>query len=56
MKNEITDEQIITAFAHSNFGERIQTAEQKRLYLRCAVMKSAMGYSSGFTITQIMKE
>ncbi|MDP3819669.1 MAG: hypothetical protein Q8Q57_11810 [Methylotenera sp.] len=56
MKNEITDDEIITAFANSNFGERIQSAEQKRLYLRCAVMKAAMGYGSGFTITKIMKE
>lgn len=56
MKTEITDAEIVKAFANSNFGDKIQSPEQKRLYLRCAVMKAAMGYHNGFTITQIMKE
>jgi len=52
----ISDAQIIKAFHNTNFGEKIQSPEQQKLYLRCAVMKSAMGYYSGFTITSIMKE
>jgi hypothetical protein len=56
MENEITDDEILNAWGNANFGGNIKTPEQKRLYLRCAVMKAAMGYHNGFTITQIMKE
>ena len=57
MKNDITNEQIMTAFGGtSNFGAAIQTVEQKRNYLLCAVMSKAMGYHCGHVITCIMKE
>lgn len=57
MKNEITNEQIMAAFGGtSNFGASVQSVEQKRNYLLCAVMKKAMGYHCGHVITCIMKE
>lgn len=57
MKNDITNEQIMTAFGGtSDFGAAIKTVEQRRNYLLCAVMKKAMGYHCGHVITCIMKE
>ena len=55
MRNEITNEQIENAWGNANFGNPMDIM-QKRNYLLCAVMKKAMGYHCGFTITQIMKE
>lgn len=55
MKYEITDEEVIKAWGNANFGIPLNP-EQKKNFIRNAVMKKAMGYHCGHTITQIMKE
>lgn len=54
-KPEIADAEIESAWGNANFGKPL-TVEQKREFIRCAVMKKAMDYHCGHTITQIMKE
>lgn len=52
-KLEITDAEIESAWGNANFGKQLSTFH-KRDFIRCAVMKKAMDYHCGYTITQIM--
>lgn len=56
MNFEVTDAEIENAFKNTSFGIHVNTTDEKRKYLAEAVLKTAMDYHSGFTITQIMKE
>ena len=56
MNFEVTDAEIDKVFQNTSFGIHVNTTDEKRKYLAEAVLKTAMDYHSGFTITQIMKE
>lgn len=50
MKSNITDDEIKAVFANTNFGDR-----DHRKLLEVSVMKRAVGYHCGHTITMIMR-
>lgn len=47
---EVTDEEIASAFEGTNFG-----SSDHRNLLACSVLKVALNYHCGWTITEIMK-
>lgn len=51
----ITNDEIKKAWGNANFGA-LETDEQKRKYILCALMKCAMGYHNGFTAMTVLKE
>ena len=51
----VTNEHINSAWGNANFGIK-DTAENRRKYILCALMKCAMGYYNGFTAMSILKE
>lgn len=52
-KTMFDDEQLNEIFKNTNFGV-VNTAANYRLILKNALLKTAVGYHNGHTITQIM--
>lgn len=51
---EITDEQIDAAFKGCDFGPTVKTTEERKKFLAKEVMKTAAGYSAGWTAQTLM--